>query len=1279
MDDEPSINGYKVIRARQSLKSEAVSVDGSTLHDDEDDDSTSVEELIRLGEAEFESYFDFPLDDWQLQAGGAICKGYNVIVTAPTGAGKTVVGEMALLHSFHVLNKHGIYTTPLKALSNQKYSDLSQMFGRQNTGLSTGDISINKEAQIKVMTTEVYRNIAWRSSTPAATAMGTEELSENAVVVLDEFHYMGNPGRGGVWEESVITSPNHTQIVGLSATLANGDALASWMEHVTGRKTMLVEVPGQKRPVPLRYLFATKRGLFPLFRDPDAGPGAPNGLLGYRGDGEPQPQKGMKKQKKNGFGDENEGKQGENSKKIPRGLTVHPTLLSSAQARMQKVVRIMERRKRQDLSRKGGDDISFNVKRGRGMSPRQEQKEKERLLKSEMRREVPSLGALLTRLKQKSLLPAIFFIFSRAACDEQAASAYQTMKGPRDPNRILDDEFEQFDVEPDLKMKRKQRKTRQRTQRKAELLADKNGRTFRPESNFVSEEVLTSYLDDSAVSIDEETFDETSPLAPENWDYYSKAGLLGYKEVREVASRIEVFNEQNPEIAFEDELCEQFLFGVGSHHAGMLPAHKSFVEILFRRQLMAVVFATETLAAGINMPARTTVVCAMAKRTGSGSSMSLLETSNLLQMAGRAGRRGFDTEGTCVLVATPFESHDDAVKILTDPIKPIQSQFTPSYSLAANLVVRGEGKLEVARQLVSKSFAAWERRRAEDAVSSKMETHGEGVSEILQMSAQERFMNTLMDTLQFQVDERRARFDIAKIQFFLDILNNRESLKTASKSYISLAKVLELEEVTLQYLMKEADGLTDAINDEEGISHEDLDALAKEDANDLIHQISEQKKRTVEAQKTLQKNPFTGISKIAQSIIDTDLPEGCVLKAHLQSARGGDSTDSPLAPSELTEYAKSAIVANRKTRKLLKDSPGLDTESLLIQAEKVQAIEDGSWDEVLAIVKTLVAYGCLTIEESDNDSSDDGDMEYETATYSLTPAGMNVGMLGFENSLWTAVAMGAAWDVRGDSSAVDSFQQEMDLFDNDDESSDADNDEQVLPKAAEEAKALVSMLCNMDVAEFAGYVSAIITENSRGGAGQEVLDTFRQLTPTQQRVIQSALTSMDRLMEVQRLHSVDSSTRSCNFDISSVEVVTQWAGGCSWNDALQISGLPPGDLVRTLSRVLDAVRQLGNLPYEAIRGNDWILGSGGDELVDTTISPGIHPEVRRLCREAAKAINRYPVKDPLAFETPIEEDDDDEEDDEDEGLDSQTEVIGEDSGDNIPGKNEEDDAVERAT
>jgi len=175
--------------------------------------------------------------------------------------------------------------------------------------------------------------------------------------------------------------------------------------------------------------------------------------------------------------------------------------------------------------------------------------------------------------------------------------------------------------------------------------------------------------------------------------------MLKLPQVKDVASWIAQFNAENEEIAIPDNVIERFLLGVGSHHAGMLPAHKALVEALFQAQLMKVVFATQTLAAGINMPARTTVICSMAKR-GDVGSMELLETANLLQMGGRAERRGMDTDGTCVLVATPFEGPEEAASILTSEIKPVASQFSPSYFLAVNLILRGMGKLDVAKTLV---------------------------------------------------------------------------------------------------------------------------------------------------------------------------------------------------------------------------------------------------------------------------------------------------------------------------------------------------------------------------------------------------------------------------------------------------------------------------------------------------------------------------------------------------------------------------------------------------
>lgn len=1046
---------------------------------------------------------------------------------------------MALHIAFQQTGKTGIYTTPLKALSNQKYSELAAIFGRASTGLSTGDISINKGARITIMTTEVYRNIAWRSSTPSSTLiMGNKnynELEENAVVVLDEFHYMGNPGRGGVWEESVITSPEHTQIIGLSATLSNAPALAAWMESVTGRRTILVEVPASKRPVPLRYLFATKEGLYPLFRDPDAGPGAPKGLLGYRGDGETLNQSQAKKRKGGGgFGNGDDEEDADTDQKLPRGLQVNPALRDAAAKRFQRVDRAIERQK---VRRRLGSDFDDEwnepsprqqvYQSAKKLNAKEERKERERLLKKEMRRAVPSMHALMTRLDQKELLPAIFFIFSRAGCDEAARLVYRYMKGPRDPDLMLPEELEKFSGSSP-KGDQKTRKSRLQENRRKGIIRDSNGRAFRPGSNFVSDElILSSLYEAPGQLLNEADFDDSaSPLAAENWEYYSEVGLLKYKEVREVASRISIFNKDNVEIAFDDDLIEQYLFGVGSHHAGMLPAHKSFVEVLFRNQLMKVVFATETLAAGINMPARTTVICSMAKKGNGGSSMNLLDTSNLLQMAGRAGRRGMDTDGTCVIVATPFESHDDAAKILTDPILPIASQFSPSYSLCVNLIARGEGGLSVAKQLVSKSFAMWERRQAEEYIEGLVDTHGEGVREALQASAHDKFINVLVDTLQSLVNQRTAKFDVARIEALLEILSDQKILKKSSKSYVGAAKMLELETATLGYLEKEL-----AAAREKSVS-EDMDRLLYEYEPDLLNQIDIQQKRAINTEREVSKHPFTAIATIATSILSDSTPEASRLARALGVARGEEAQDlsaSSLSPEELSAYAKSAVVLRRKTRKLAKAIPGFDNESLREEETNAEDAADDSWDDFLSITRTLVAYGCLSTK-----SPLKKDLILEEETFELTPAGLNLGMLGFENSLWALVAMGGAWDVTGASSKLDEFRDAMKSFDEDDgELYDVEPTPEVdvfptmASKPQEEADGLVSLLKRMSPSELAGYVSSLISEDSRGG-GPSVVELFQRVTPLQQQVVQKSLFCLERLVEVQKQNMVDEATRTCN-------------------------------------------------------------------------------------------------------------------------------------------------------
>ena len=191
--------------------------------------------------------FDFKLDDFQEEALFHINNGKSVVVCAPTGAGKTCIAQMAI---HKALNEgHRIfYTTPLKALSNQKYSDFSEKYGIDKVGLLTGDTSINRDAQIVVMTTEVFRNMLYGTNFGSVS----DNLKDVRYVVLDEVHYMNDEQRGTVWEESIIYCPTNVQIIALSATVANSQQLTDWINTVHS-KTELVYT--DFRPVPLRYYY----------------------------------------------------------------------------------------------------------------------------------------------------------------------------------------------------------------------------------------------------------------------------------------------------------------------------------------------------------------------------------------------------------------------------------------------------------------------------------------------------------------------------------------------------------------------------------------------------------------------------------------------------------------------------------------------------------------------------------------------------------------------------------------------------------------------------------------------------------------------------------------------------------------------------------------------------------------------------------------------------------------------------------------------------------------
>ena len=193
----------------------------------------------------FKARYPFPLDRFQQDAIAAIIDDKSVIVSAPTGSGKTLVAEFAIYTAL-ARGRRIAYTTPLKALSNQKYADFCRQFGQERVGILTGDVKVNTRAPVIVMTTEILRNMFY-----------TGGLDSLEFVVLDECHYMGDEGRGTVWEEIIVNAPKDVALVGLSATVKNIAEIADWISLV---HRPIVPITHPHRSVPLQYLVADLSG-----------------------------------------------------------------------------------------------------------------------------------------------------------------------------------------------------------------------------------------------------------------------------------------------------------------------------------------------------------------------------------------------------------------------------------------------------------------------------------------------------------------------------------------------------------------------------------------------------------------------------------------------------------------------------------------------------------------------------------------------------------------------------------------------------------------------------------------------------------------------------------------------------------------------------------------------------------------------------------------------------------------------------------------------------------
>ncbi|MBB5831439.1 DEAD/DEAH box helicase [Brachybacterium aquaticum] len=546
----------------------------------------------------FTRRYDFALDDFQLAGGRALEDGSSVLVAAPTGAGKTVVGEFAV-HLALARGRKVFYTAPIKALSNQKFGELVDWLGADRVGLLTGDTSLRPTADVVVMTTEVLRNMLYADS---------DLLDGLGFVVMDEVHYLADRLRGPVWEEVIIHLDRSVQLVSLSATVSNAEEFGAWLQEVRGRTEIIVS---ETRPVPLWQHVIVGEELLDLFVDADGeavvshGPGADR----HR-EVNPEIERitsfSLPVDERSGGerGRGYRGRKGTKGRHRPRGSGQHGPPKGRGQGG--------EQRGRDDRGgdRRGGDqrggsrhggpdrDHRGGLHRGGGMRP--------------MRR--PDVVALLD---DAALLPAIMFIFSRAGCEgavQQCARAHL---------RLTDDA------------------------ERREIRA-----------------VLDEHL--SEIPIEDED-------------------VLGLPAFRRAV-----------------------LDGYAAHHAGMLPLLKTVVEELFGRGLLKVVFATETLALGINMPARSVVLEKLVKFNG--LEHADLTPGEYTQLTGRAGRRGIDTEGHAVVVAGPRFDASAVASLASRRTYPLRSAFRPTPNMAVNLLDRFD--LSRARETLETSFAQFQADRS---------------------------------------------------------------------------------------------------------------------------------------------------------------------------------------------------------------------------------------------------------------------------------------------------------------------------------------------------------------------------------------------------------------------------------------------------------------------------------------------------------------------------------------------------------------------------------------
>ena len=522
----------------------------------------------------FAARYNFPLDLFQIEAINKLAQGQSVLVAAPTGTGKTLVAEYAIWLA-QQRQQRIIYTTPLKALSNQKYRDLRKQYGNDAVGLVTGDIVEHSQASIVIMTTEVYRNmlleeggeplIEGKRAAPAS-------LQDTGFVIFDELHYLSDIGRGPVWEEAIICSPSHIQLVGLSATISNAEDLTNWISRVHRPISLITH---EQRAVPLEHYYFLD-GKLHLVQDadgnrierfPNVGGEAKLAQMAARSHAFP-------------FDDDEEDEDLEVDRR-------------KAQHRKGKNFQQQDRQVQSKTADDGTTTVTTTASAAQDTTeaPIQQSQKPKR----PQPRKTSEPGEILTVLRDADLLPCLYFLPGRRVVEEAAMSSAR----------------HSFTT---------------------------------PEEEALIHEEIEIWLEH---------------LPKEDRNLQQVHGLI--------------------------RLLPR---GLAFHHAGLLPGLKVLVETLFARGHLRAVFATDTLALGINMPARSVIVGSLSKFDG--QEMRLLTPNEYCQLTGRAGRRGMDLQGAAIIPYSPWEPFEASFQRITGELLPVTSSFVIRYNSVLNLWQPGD-------------------------------------------------------------------------------------------------------------------------------------------------------------------------------------------------------------------------------------------------------------------------------------------------------------------------------------------------------------------------------------------------------------------------------------------------------------------------------------------------------------------------------------------------------------------------------------------------------------